>query len=100
MAPTGEIKAMLTLTELSFKDREGKVNAAALSGTYTPNAQGLEASGRIRIEADGVSEGQVLIKQTKQGERTEWKVLFALRFSRRRLDLQHLGKRCLAVHGR
>ena len=75
MAPTGEIKATLNLKELTFKDREGKVKAATLSGTYTPNAQGLEVSGRIRIEADGVSEGQLLFKQTKHGERTEWRVL-------------------------
>lgn len=75
MAPTGEVKASLNLKELAFKDREGKVKAVALNGTYTPNAQGLEATGRIRIEADGVSEGQILVKQVKHGARTEWKVL-------------------------
>ena len=75
MAPTGEIKATLNLKELAFKEREGKVKAVAFSGAYTPNAQGLEAAGRVRIEADGVSEGQLLVKQVKHGERTEWKVL-------------------------
>ena len=75
IAPTGEIKATLNLTELAFKDREGKLKAVALSGGYTPQAQGLDASVRIRIEADGVSEGQLLVKQTKHGERTEWQVL-------------------------
>ncbi len=75
MAPSGEIKATLTLKELAFKEREGKLKAVAISGAYTPNAQGLEASGRIRIEADGVSEGQLIVKQVRLGERTEWKVL-------------------------
>jgi len=75
MAPTGEIKASLNLKELAFKEREGKLQAVAFSGAYTPNAQGLEASGRIRIEGDGVSEGQLQVKQVRQGERTEWKVL-------------------------
>lgn len=75
IAPGGEIKATLNLKELAFKDREGKLKAVALSGAYTPNAQGLEASGKLRIEADGVSEGELTVKQVKHGERTEWKVL-------------------------
>jgi len=75
MAPTGEIKAALTLNDLAFKDREGKLKDVAISGAYTPNAQGLEASGKVRVEADGVSEGELSAKQVKHGERTEWQVL-------------------------
>jgi hypothetical protein len=68
------VKAAVNLKEIAFKDREGKIKAAAFSGGYTPQPQGMEATGRLRVEGDGVSEGKVEVKQVKRGDRTEWTV--------------------------
>ena len=75
MSSNGEVKAEVTLKEIALKDREGKIKAASFRGSYVPSPQGMEATGRLRVEADGVSEGHVQVRQVKQGERTEWKVL-------------------------
>lgn len=75
MSATGDVKAELTLKEIALKGREGRIKAATFSGSYAPQPQGMEATGRVRVEADGVSEGRVQVKQVKQGDRTDWKVL-------------------------
>ena len=74
MSAEGVVKAAVNLKDIAFKDREGKIKAVAFSGSYTPQAQGMEATGRLRVEGDGVSEGAVAIKQVKRGERSEWTV--------------------------
>ncbi len=77
IAPSGEIKASLLLTEIALRDREGKIKNATLGGKYTPQANGLEAEGKIRLVTDGVSEGLVKVTQVRRGERTEWKALLS-----------------------
>ena len=77
IAPTGEIKASMLLTEIALRDREGKIKSANVGGKYTPQANGLEAEGKIRLVTDGVSEGLVKVTQVKHGERTEWKALLS-----------------------
>ena len=70
-APGGEINVGLQVSEVGFRQSEGRIQTAVVSGRYVPAADGLSAEGSFKLQAAEQSGGKFTITQKTSGAKTD-----------------------------
>ena len=77
-APGGEINVGLQVSEVGFRQSEGRIRTAAVSGRYVPAADGLSAEGSFKLQAAELSGGKFTLTQKTSGARTDWQAVITI----------------------
>lgn len=77
-AQGGEINVALQVSEVGFRQSEGRIRTAAVSGRYVPAADGLSAEGSFKLQAAELSGGKFTLTQKTAGAKTDWQAVIAI----------------------